>query len=402
VPSLEQTCEYGGSGELSAPRLRSDTPERAGLDPEELDQLIQEVHDLTTGERPWAAGTVVVAGRGPVIAVEKAAGWAVRYASYDPEADAGVELPPKARVPMTIDTPFDLASLTKLFTAVAAIQQIERGTLGIDARVGAYLPDFRAAAEHGVTVRELLTHTSGLRPELPLYDCADDTERLDLLRAEAPIGVPGTYTYSDVNLLLLQHVLERITGRGLDVLVHDGITRPLGMTATGFGPCPGAAATEYQRRPWAKADRGMLRGVVHDENAWALGGVAGHAGLFSTGRDLAVFCRTLLAGGSYGPARILGPDFVELLLTPPGLGFAIDQPWFMGELAGRGAAGHTGFTGTSLVLDRATDTFLVLLANTVHPRRRAPDSRPRAAAGTRMARAVRGMGPGSGMGDRTG
>ncbi|MEU2284065.1 serine hydrolase domain-containing protein [Streptomyces sp. NPDC013178] len=350
--------------------------------------LVREVRDLTTGDRPWAAGTVVVAGRGPVIAVQEAAGWAVRYARYDPETDTGVELPPAARVPMTVGTPFDLASLTKLFTAVAAVQQIERGTLGIDARVGAYLPDFRAAAAHDITVRRLLTHTSGLRPELPLYDCKDGTERLDLLRAEAPTGEPGTYLYSDLNLLLLQHLLERLTGRSLDVLVHDGITRPLGMTSTAFGPSPGAAATEDQRRPWAKADRGMLRGVVHDENAWALGGVAGHAGLFSTGRDLAIFCRTLLSGGSYGPARILGPDFVELLLTPPGLGFAVDQPWFMGELAGRGAAGHTGFTGTSLVLDPATDTFLVLLANTVHPRRRPAESGPRARAGTRVARAV--------------
>ncbi|MFF4831411.1 serine hydrolase domain-containing protein [Streptomyces sp. NPDC001315] len=370
--------------------MRSDTPERAGLDAGELLDLVREVHDLTAGERPWAAGAVVVAGRGPVIAVAEAAGWALRYAAYDPETDTGVELPPENRVPMTVDTPFDLASLTKLFTSVAAVQQIERGTLGIDALVGAYLPDFRAAAEHGITVRQLLTHTSGLRPELPLYDCADDVERLARLRAEAPVGEPGTHCYSDLNMLLLQHVLERVTGRTLDVLVHEGITRPLGMTATDFGPCPDAAATEDQRRPWAKADRGMLRGEVHDENAWALGGVAGHAGLFSTGRDLAVFCRTLLAGGSYGPARILGTDFVELLLTPPGLGFALDQQWFMGELAGRGAAGHTGFTGTSLVLDPATDTFLVLLANTVHPRRRPPDSRPRAAAGTLVARAVRG------------
>lgn len=391
MPSLEHAYDRGGSGELSAPRLRIDTPERAGLDPEELRHLVREVHDLTTGDRPWAAGTVVVAGRGPVIAVEEAAGWAVRYSAYDPETDNGVELPPNSRVPVTVDTPFDLASLTKLFTAVAAMQQIERGTLGIDARVGAYLPDFRAAARHGITVRQLLTHTSGLRPELPLYDCADDAERLAMLRAEAPVGEPGTYLYSDLNLLLLQSVLERISGRTLDVLVHEGITRPLGMTSTDFGPCPGAAATEDQRRPWAKADRGMLRGVVHDENAWALGGVAGHAGLFSTARDLAIFCRTLLAGGSYGPARILGADIVELLLTPPGLGFAVDQAWFMGELAGRGAVGHTGFTGTSLVLDPATDTFLILLANTVHPRRRGPDSGPRAAAGTRVARAVRGF-----------
>ncbi|MEU3513796.1 serine hydrolase domain-containing protein [Streptomyces sp. NPDC006654] len=373
---------------MSVPRLRVETPERAGLDPAELRHLVREVCDLTTGERPWAAGAVVVAGRGPVIAVQHAAGWAVRWSGYDPETDTGVELPPADRVPMTVDTPFDVASLTKLCTAVAAVQQLERGTLGIDARVGAYLPDFHAAAAHGITVRQLLTHTSGLRPELSLYDCPDDTARLDLLRAEAPSSTPGVHRYSDLNMLLLQHVLERITGRTLDVLVRDGITRPLGMTATDFGPCPGAAATEDQRRPWAKVDRGMLRGVVHDENAWALGGVAGHAGLFATARDLAVFCRALLAGGGYGPARILGPDFVDLLLSPPGLGFVVDQPWFMGELAGRGAAGHTGFTGTSLVLDRATDSFLVLLANTVHPVRRPADSAPRAAAATRLARAV--------------
>ncbi|MGV4986981.1 serine hydrolase domain-containing protein [Streptomyces sp. NRAIS4] len=381
-------CGAGGRRELSAPKLRADTPERAGLDPVELGHLIGDVHALTAGDRPWAAGAVVLAGRGPVIAVAEAAGWAVRYSAYDPKTDTGVELPPAARVPATVDTPFDLASLTKLFTSVAAVQQIERGTLGMDARVGDYLPDFHAAAAHGITVRHLLTHTSGLRPELPLYDCPDDASRLALLRAEPPTSEPGRYLYSDLNMLLLQSVLERITGRTLDVLVQDGITRPLGMTATCFGPCPGAAATEDQRRPWAKADRGMLRGVVHDENAFAFGGVAGHAGLFSSARDLAVFCRALLAGGSYGPARILGPDFVELLLTPPGLGFAVDQPWFMGELSGRGAAGHTGFTGTSLVLDPRTDTFLVLLANTVHPRRRPPDSGPRAAMATRLARAV--------------
>ncbi|MFD0506530.1 serine hydrolase domain-containing protein [Streptomyces chiangmaiensis] len=377
-------------GQLSAPRLRIDTPAKAGLDPEELRLLVREIRDALGGERPWAAGAVVVAGRGPVIAVEAAMGWAVRYTAYDAETDRGVELPPEARVPVTVGTPFDVASLTKLFTAVIAVQQLERGTLDIDARVAAYLPDFQAAAEHGITVRQVLTHTSGLRPELPLYDCASYAARLALLRAEAPVGMPGTYCYSDLNMLLLQFVLERVTGRTLDVLVGDCITRPLGMTATGFGPSPEAAATEDQRRPWAKADRGMLRGAVHDENAWALGGVAGHAGLFSTARDLAVFCRTLLAGGSYGPARILGPDFVDLMLAPPGLGFEVDQPWFMGELAGGGAAGHTGFTGTSLVLDPATDTFLVLLANTVHPRRRDPDNRVRVAAADRLARAVRG------------
>ncbi|MFG2885247.1 serine hydrolase domain-containing protein [Streptomyces sp. NPDC048297] len=389
MPSLESERGVGGRRELSAPRLRVDTPERAGLDPTELVRLVDEAHTLTAGPHPWAAGAVVMAGRGPVIAVAEASGFAVRYASYDPATDTGVELPHAARVPAAVDTCFDLASLTKLFTSVAAVQQIERGTLGIDARVGAYLPEFTGVADHGVTVRQLLTHTSGLRPELPLYDCPDDSARLALLRAEPPTAEPGVHLYSDLNMILLQLVLERISGRTLDVLVEDGITRPLGMTATGFGPSPGAAATEDQRRPWAKADRGMLRGVVHDENAFALGGVCGHAGLFSNARDLAVFCRTLLAGGSYGPARILGPDFVELMLTPPALGFALDQHGFMGELAGRGAAGHTGFTGTSLVLDPATDTFLILLANTVHPRRRPPNNTPRATLATHLSRAVR-------------
>ncbi|WP_414930808.1 serine hydrolase domain-containing protein [Streptomyces sp. Je 1-369] len=380
-----------GGGPLSAPRLlRPGTPDRAGLDPDEIGRLVAEVADLTRGPRPWCAGAVVLVGRGPVIAAEEAAGWAVRYASYDPATDRGVELPPEWRVPMRTTTPFDLASLTKLFTTVAAVQQLERGTLGIDALVGAYVPEFTAAAQHRITVRQLLTHTSGLRPELPLYDCPDAAARLAALRAEAPATEPGDYVYSDLNMLLLQHILERLTRRPLDDLIREGITRPLGMTATGFGPRPDAAATEDQRRPWAKADRGMLRGTVHDENAWALGGVAGHAGLFSTARDLAVLCRTLLCGGSYGRARILGPDFVELMLAGSGLGFGIDQPWFMGELAGRGAAGHTGFTGTSLVLDPSTDTFLVLLANTVHPRRRPADNAPRAAAATRLARAARG------------
>ncbi|MFF1396429.1 serine hydrolase domain-containing protein [Streptomyces sp. NPDC058287] len=377
-----------GGGALSTPRLRPGTPERAGLDPDELRRLVQDVRELPRGARPWCAGAVVLAGRGPVVAAHESAGWAMRYLAYDETADRGVELPPASRVPMRPDTAFDLASLTKLFTTVAAVQQLERGTLGIDARVGAYVPEFTAAAEHDVTIRQLLTHTSGLRPELPLYDCPDDAARLTALRAEAPSSPPGAHLYSDLNMLLLQHVLERIAQRPLDALVRDGITRPLGMTATGFGPHPGAAATEDQRRPWAKADRGLVRGIVHDENAWALGGVAGHAGLFSTAYDLAVLCRTLLNGGSYGTARILGPDYVELMLTAPGLGFQLDQPWFMGELAGRGAAGHCGFTGTSLVLDRVTDTFLVLLANTVHPRRRPPQNGPRASAATRLARAV--------------
>jgi CubicO group peptidase (beta-lactamase class C family) len=348
-----------------------------------LTRLVRTVEALPEGERPWCAGAVVAAGTGAGPLAEGAFGWAVRYAAYDRE------LPRGQWVPMRADTVFDLASLTKLFTAIVAVGSLERGEIELDAPVASYAPECTAAAAHGITVRQLLTHRSGLVPELPLYDEDGDRARWARLYAEPPGTAPGTARrYSDLNLLLLQRVLERVTGRPLDGLVHDRITGPLTMASTRFRPPPAwlprIAATEDQRRPWGKLDRGMLRGVVHDENAYALGGVAGHAGLFSTAADLAVLCRTLLAGG--GP--VLSPASVDLMLTAPGLGFEVDQPWFMGELAGGGAAGHTGFTGTSLVVDRSRDCFLILLATTVHPRRRPADSTPRAAAATALARAL--------------
>ncbi|SEC60367.1 CubicO group peptidase, beta-lactamase class C family [Streptomyces sp. 2224.1] len=354
-----------------------------------MERLVRGVRALPEGRPPWAPGVVVLAGRGPVVAAEAAAGWALRYRAWDPERERGLDLPRDLWEPMRVGTVFDLASLSKLFTAIAAVQQIERGRLALDDEVRADLPAFAP----GITVRRLLTHTSGLAPELPFHDHRTRAAQLALLwtEAAAPSGRPGAaHRYSDLNLIALQLLLEQRTGHRLDALIRDGITGPLDMSSTTYGPLApqGVAATEDQRRPWAKADRGLVRGEVHDENAWALGGVAGHAGLFSTAQDLAVLCRTLLNGGAYGTARILGPDAVAALLDPPGLGFGVDQPYFMGELAGRGAAGHTGFTGTSLVLDRATDTFLVLLANTVHPRRHNGGSAPRAAAATRLARAV--------------
>ncbi len=390
---------------------RAATARQAGLRPAELAALRDAVDDLPV--RGWCSGAVVLAGRGRWVALEHAAGWAVRYSAYDPETDAGVELPRERWEPVTPGTLFDLASLTKLFTAVAAMQQYERGAVELDRAAAAYVPEFGAHGKAHITVRQLLTHTSGLRPELPFGQgpggplASHGGPRLAPLWDEEPVSEPGSaYRYSDLNLIALQQVLERAAGCGLDALIRNGITGPLGMRRTSYGPVPAgsAAATEDQRRPWAKADRGMLRGTVHDENAFALGGVAGHAGLFSTAADLAVLCRALLSGGAYGPARILAPSSVEAMLAPPGLGFAVDQPWFMGELAGSGsaagfpvrseaastgAAGHTGFTGTSLVLDPATDVFLVLLANTVHPVRRTADNGPRAEAATLLARAAR-------------
>ncbi|NJQ16113.1 serine hydrolase domain-containing protein [Streptomyces bohaiensis] len=334
----------------------------------------------TAGGRAWCGGAVLLAGHRDRTLVRHAAGWAARWAAHDRE------LPLADRAPVTPETLFDLASVTKLFTAIATVQQLERGRIGVEDPVRDHLPEFGAAGKDAVTVRHLLTHTSGLRPELPFHE-GGWPERL---WAEAPLDAPGTTRrYSDLNLLTLHLLLERVTGRPLDALLREEVTGPLAMADTRFGPVPAArvAATEDQWRPWAKADRGMLRGEVHDENAAALGGVAGHAGLFATADDLARLCRALLAGG--GP--VLRPDSVDLMLTAPGLGFAVDQPSFMGALAGAGAAGHTGFTGTSLVLDRRSGGFLVLLATTVHPVRPAPaDSTPRAAAATLLARALDG------------
>jgi CubicO group peptidase (beta-lactamase class C family) len=384
------------------PPLSRGTCREAGLGTDELNRIVPELagylHPAPGRPHPWCAGAVVLAGRGRTVALHEALGWAVRYAAYDEHADRGVELPRDQWVPMRPDTVFDLASLTKLFTAVAAVQQIERGALALDEPVARYAPGLTAAAAHGITVRHLLTHTSGLRPELPLYDLQDAAARAARLAAEEPLTPPGAVRcYSDLNLLLLQTVLEHVAGRPLGRLVAEGITGPLGMTDTGFAPDPALrpriAATEDQRKPWGRLDRGMVHGVVHDENAYAMGGTAGHAGLFSTAWDLALFSRALLDGG----ADVLRPQSVRLLLGgvpgPDGrrtaLGFEADQPWFMGELAGRGAAGHTGFTGTSLVLDPASDAFLVLLTNSVHPARTWRDSSaPRKAAATRLARAL--------------
>jgi CubicO group peptidase (beta-lactamase class C family) len=384
------------------PPLSRGTCPEAGLDTDELNRIVPELAGYLgpSPRHPWCAGAVVLAGRGRVVALHEAVGWAVRFAAYDEHADRGVELPERDRVPMRPDTVFDLASLTKLFTAVAAVREIERGTLALDAPIARYVPGLTAATAHGITLRHLLTHTSGLRPELPLYELPDAAARAARLAAEEPMTPPGAVRcYSDLNLLLLQTVLEQVTGRRLDRLIAEGVTGPLGMTDTRFAPPadlrPRIAATEDQRTPWGKLDRGPVHGTVHDENAFAMGGVAGHAGLFSTAWDLALFARALLDGG----AGVLTPASVRLLLGgvpgPDGrrqaLGFEADQPWFMGELAGRGAVGHTGFTGTSLVLDPATDTFLVLLANSVHPSRTWRDgSAPRAAAATRLARAVKG------------
>ncbi|MFD7433956.1 serine hydrolase [Streptomyces sp. NPDC059861] len=387
------------------PTLRHGSPERAGLLGSHLRRLVSDAETFLgpSPKHPWYAGAVLLAGRGGTVALHEPIGMAVRYAAYDEKTDTAVEFPAEERIPMAGDTVFDLASVSKLFTSILAVQQIERGALELEATVASYLPEFAGAGKQDVTVRHLLTHTSGFRAWIPLYSAPTYEEKLRLIWNEAPLNAPGTrYLYSDLNLISLQLVLERITGRRLDALLREEITAPLGMHRTRFNPPaswrPRIAATEDARKPWSGLDRGLVWGEVHDENAYSLGGVAGHAGVFSCAWDLAVLGRTLLNGGVYGRARILRPESVELMFTDfntafpgdeHGLGFELYQHWYMGAMATPRTAGHTGFTGTCLVLDPTTDSFLVVLGNSVHPVRSwRSGSAPRVAAANNLARAV--------------
>ncbi|GFH34524.1 serine hydrolase [Streptomyces pacificus] len=395
----------GRAGARRRTTLRRGTPRQAGLLAGPLERLVADAEAFLSPSprRPWYAGAVLLAGRGGTVALHRPIGKAVRYAAYDERTDTGVELPPERQIAMTEDTVFDLASVSKLFTSLLAVQQIERGALELEEKAASYLPDFGTAGKQDVTVRQLLTHTSGLRAWIPLYREPSHEDRLRRLWNEAPAIPPGTgYRYSDLNLIALQLVLETTTGRSLDTLLTEDVTAPLGMDRTRFNPPPswrpGIAATEDARQPWSGLDRGLVCGEVHDENAHAFGGVAGHAGVFSRAWDLAVLARTLLNGGAYGRARILAPESVDLLFTDVntafpgdahGLGFELYQHWYMGAMATPRTAGHTGFTGTSLVLDPSTDSFLIVLGNSVHPVRNwRSGSAPRVAAADHLARAV--------------
>ncbi|MEU7061382.1 serine hydrolase [Streptomyces sp. NPDC046197] len=395
----------GAATAAGHPTLRHGSPERAGLLPAHLRQLVADAETFLgpSPRHPWYAGAVLLAGRGGIVALHQPIGMAVRYSAYDEKTDTGVEFPPDRRIPMSRETVFDLASVSKLFTSLLAVQQIERGALALEGRVASYLPDFGRAGKQNITIRQLLTHTSGFRAWIPLYEAPTHEGKLELIRDEAPVNPPGTaYLYSDLNLISLQLVLEQITGRALDRLLREEITGPLGLDRTRYNPPaswrPLIAATEDARRPWSGLDRGLVWGEVHDENAFSLGGVAGHAGVFSCAWDLAVLGRTLLNGGAYGRTRILQEDSVELMFTDfntafpgneHGLGFELYQHWYMGAMATPRTAGHTGFTGTSLVLDPTTDSFLIVLGNSVHPVRSwRSGSAPRVAAGNNLARAV--------------
>ncbi|MEU5789661.1 serine hydrolase [Micromonospora purpureochromogenes] len=334
---------------------------------------------------PAYAGAVVLAAKDGVVVQHAAVGTAVRYAAVGPPPGlVGVELPADQQLPMRPDTVFDLASVSKLFTTIVTMQQVEQGRVDLDAPVARYVPEFAAGGKEAVTVRMLLTHTSGLPAFTPLWSRYPTPAERSAAALATPLAAsPGTrYVYSDLGLIALGVLVERVTGQPLADLVRDGVTAPLGMTDTGYNPGPERrsriAATEYQ--PYA--GRGMVWGEVHDENAWSLGGVAGHAGVFSTAADLSLLCQSLLNGGEYRGRRILRADTVRAMLvnynapleaaypeSDRGLGFELNKHWYMMGLSSPVAFGHTGFTGTSIVIDPLSHSFVILLSNRVHPDR---------------------------------
>ncbi|HEY7113254.1 MAG TPA: serine hydrolase [Thermoanaerobaculia bacterium] len=340
----------GGSGFTSARLAR-------------IDAAVEEA--IGRAELP---GAVVLVGRGDRVVFRRA--WGSR--AVEPQREA-----------MTADTIFDIASLTKVVaTAPAILMLIEEGKVRLADPVVRYLPDF--APEGGerakVTVEELLVHRAGFPPDDPLELYTGTPEEIFARKFRQPLArPPGTaFVYSDVGYEVLGELVRRVSGQTLDAFARDRIFAPLGMRETTFLPLangfPAARIAPTERRD--NPERWM-RGEVHDPRAFALGGVAGHAGVFSTADDLARFCRMILAGGRLGGARVLSPLGVDSLTRPRyfgdadvrALGFDVDTAYSKnrGDLFPPGSFGHTGFTGTSLWIDPSSDAYVVFLSNRVHP-----------------------------------
>ncbi|CEG25474.1 serine hydrolase domain-containing protein [Bacillus sp. B-jedd] len=329
-----------------------------------MDQMISE------GAMPGAVA--FVARRGHIVKHD-AYGYAYKY-----EDDQFTES--ENPIPMREDTIFDLASISKIFTTTAAMILYEQGRFGLDDPVAKYLPEFAANGKENVTIRQLMTHTSGFAAWIPLYTQGTNREdRIDIVLKYPLSNQPGTkYTYSDLNMITLGVLIERLSGERQDEFVRNYITEPLGMKDTMYNPPASlksrVAATEFQ--PWT--GRGIVWGDVHDENAWALGGIAGHAGVFSTAGDLAKLAHMYLNDGRYGSEQILKPETVKMLIenqipefpgNDHGLGWELAQGWFMDALSEGSTLGHTGYTGTSIVVNRNNGTIAILLTNRVHPTR---------------------------------
>ncbi|MBV9224901.1 MAG: serine hydrolase, partial [Acidobacteriaceae bacterium] len=282
------------------------------------------------------------------------------------------------REPMTVDTIFDAASLTKVVATTPSLMKLfEEGKIRMDDPVTKYLPEFQGG-KSDITIRLLMTHFSGMPPDIDLAPNEGYGIALAKCLNTKPVAPPGArFIYSDINFQLLGEIVQRLSSTTVAEFAKREIYAPLGMKDTGFLPSPDLrgriAPTEIDKPTGAP-----LRGVVHDPRARYVGGVAGHAGLFTTADDLVLYAEMLLGQGQLGSVRLFSPLTVRKFTTPGspadqpilrGLGWDIDSPYSSnrGELYPIGSFGHTGFTGTSLWIDPTTDSFVILLTNVVHP-----------------------------------
>jgi CubicO group peptidase (beta-lactamase class C family) len=277
---------------------------------------------------------------------------------------------------MTDDTIFDAASLTKVVaTAPGIMLLVQRGLIDVDAPVHKYVEEFRRNGRESITIRQLLTHTSGLRPGLSAKPDGA-ASAIAIACEEETTSLPGTsFRYSDINFILLGEIVRRVSGQPLEEFVTREVFRPLGMNDTGFLP-----KAQYFRRvaPTELSGTNFLRGMVHDPTARRMGGVAGHAGLFTTAADLARFARMMLNYGKLDSIEIFRADIVAAMTTiqspanvssKRGFGWDIESAYSRprGDVFPLGSYGHTGFTGTSLWIDPTSRSFWILLTNRVHP-----------------------------------
>jgi uncharacterized protein YbbC (DUF1343 family)/CubicO group peptidase (beta-lactamase class C family) len=353
-------------------------PESVAVSSAHLAQM-DAVINAEIAQRHLPGAVVLVARRGRVI-------WQKSY---------GARAVEPAREPMTVDTIFDLASLTKILaTATSIMILVERGKLRLADPLSLYIPEIKGEGREAVTIEQLLTHRSGYAPDFDLRErWSGYDEAIKRLIKEPLRNPPGTrFTYSDLNFIALGEVVRRVSGMPLDQFAKQNIFEPLGMHDTAFRPSASLRAriapTEKRRGQLSylgdsAANVGTegdvwLRGEVHDPTSYRMGGVAGHAGLFSTARDLAIYCQMILNGGSYKSVRILSPLSVAEMTRPRlvsstgntrGLGWDINTSFSSnrGELFPLGSFGHTGFTGTSIWIDPASQMFVVFLSNRVHP-----------------------------------
>lgn len=360
--------------------LQPDTPESVEMLEQPLADLDDAIHEAIDDQ--VMPGAVALIARDGKIVKQEAYGYSARYLDADfTEMDEPIA--------MQEDTIFDMASISKLYTAVGVMHLWDQGYFELDDPVADYLPEYDTEEKGEITIQQLLTHSSGEKasPSKPLYDIdGDRNERLEYVLNEPLLNEPGAeYVYSDINYITLGVLIERLTGERQDKYIEENILNPLGMSDTMYNPPtelkPRIAATEEQ--PWAERD--LVWGSVHDEKAWALDGVAGHAGVFSSAGDLAIFMQMLLNKGSFQGEDVLSEEAFDLMNMnwneaypgqDHGLGWDLNQDWYMDVLAEENTLGHTGYTGTSVVASPDLNTIAILLTNRVHPTRETVSTNP--------------------------